>query len=147
MMDASYNYLMESSKVKVKVDFKIPATAVAQSKKGWAGQGSLETSPTLARFVYEGRAPGLGAESIIAYSPKKDIDIPGVVEEKKFKEYTANPNQPYSNYASLGILVDKDVKVSHWVKADTEAYLAKAEKALNGYLDFMVEKLLDSSGG
>ncbi len=146
MLDASYNYLMESSKVKAKVNFEMPTVAAAQSKEGWAGQGSGETSPTLARFVYKGRAPGLGAESIIAYSPKKDIDIPGVIEEKKFKEYTANPNTPYSNSASLGILVDEEVKVSHWVQADTEAYLAKAEESLNGYLDFMVEKLLDSSG-
>ena len=145
-LDASSNYLMESSKVKAKVSFKMPATAVAQSQKGLLGQGHIATNPTMARFVYKGKAIGAGAESMISYSPKKDIEIPGVIEKKKFKEYTANPNQPYSNYASLGILVDKDVKVSHQVQADTEAYLKNAEEALNGYLDFMLTRLAESAG-
>nr|WKN38811.1 hypothetical protein K4G66_08855 [Tunicatimonas sp. TK19036] len=145
-LDASSNYLVESSKVKAKVNFKLPSSAIAQSEKGLLGQGSATSSPTLARFVYKGKAAGAGAESIIAYSPKKDIEIPGVIEKKKFKEYTANPNHPYSTPAYYGIMMEKDVKVSHRVQADTDAYLASAEESLNSYLDFMVDRLLESAG-
>ncbi|MEQ9439591.1 MAG: hypothetical protein RIG62_11115 [Cyclobacteriaceae bacterium] len=146
-LDASSNYLVESTKVKAKVNFKMPASAVAQSEKGLLGQGSVATSPTIARFVYKGKAAGLGAESMIAYSPKKDIEIPGVIEKKKFKEYTANPNHPYSTPSYYGVMMEKDVKVSHRVQADTEAYLKSAEESLNAYLDFMLERFLESAAG
>jgi hypothetical protein len=139
------NSFAGASKMKGKVDFVLAATGVGTSTEGIFGS-KVETSPTIERVVWKGGAAGAGALSIIQFSPKGDISIEGVVENKKFKEYVSN--SAYSpSYSSIVISDDKKIEVSHQVKADRAAYKEKALQALNEYLDHMIQKLITRANG
>ena len=134
-----------AAKMKGNVNFVLAATAIGTSSEGFFGS-KIETSPSLERVVWKGGAVGAGALSIIQFSPKSDISIEGVVEQKKFKEYVSS-NSYKPSYANIVITQDKKIEVSHQVKADREAYKTKSLQALNEYLDQMIQKLLDSANG
>lgn len=143
-LEGSSSYLVESSKMKGTVDYKLTATAVAQSSEGIFG-GKIETAPSIVRIVWKGGAPGAGALAMVQVSPKGDISIPGVVEKKKFKEYVSAPTN-YSNYYNGFLTIDsKEVNVTHMVKADREAYISKTQEALDQYLDYVVTKFIDNA--
>ena len=128
--------------MKGNVDFVLAATAIGTSSEGFFGS-KIETSPTIERVVWKGGAVGAGALSIIQFSPKSDISIEGVVEQKKFKEYVSS-NSYKPSYANIVIT---QIEVSHQVKADRDAYKTKSLQALNEYLDQMIQKLIDSANG
>ncbi|MFQ3213023.1 MAG: hypothetical protein ACI9L9_002048 [Marivirga sp.] len=139
------NSFANAAKMKGKVDFVLAATGVGTSSEGIFGS-KIETSPTIERVVWKGGAAGARALTIIQFSPKGDISIKGVVEDKKFKKYVSNSAfGPF--YSSIVIFLDKKIEVSHQVKADRAAYKEKALQALNEYLDQMIQKLIDSANG
>jgi hypothetical protein len=135
-------YFNDATRMKGTVNYQIPDKAVAQSAEGFFG-AKIETSPTLVRFVWKGGAAGLGALTILSIAPKKKIEIPGVIEQKKFKQY-ASPNASYStSYSS--IVSRKEIEVTHQVKADREAFRAKTQQALNEYLTAVVDSFIASA--
>jgi hypothetical protein len=135
-------YFNDATRMKGKVNYQIPQKAIAKSAEGFFG-AKIETSPTLVRFVWKGGAAGLGALSILAIAPKKKIEIPGVMEEKKFKEY-ASPNISY-NTSYSSIVSRKEIEVTHIVKADREAFKTKTQQALNEYLTAVVDSFIENA--
>ncbi len=142
------SFINEASKLKGTINYEIPPSAIAQSAEGILGGGTVKTSPTVARVVWKGGAAGAGALSMFSFTPKKSIDVPGVVESKKLKEYVS-PSYNYNNnpYSPIVFSTKKELNVSHVVKADTEAFKTQTEKALNEYLDFLVDDFIAKSNG
>lgn len=142
------SFINEASKLKGIVSYEIPESAIAQSADGLLGNGSIATAPTIMRIIWKGGAPGAGALSNYTYIPKKGIEIPGVVESKKFKEYVS-PSYNYNNnpYSSLVFSVKKDLDVSHVVKTDAKAYEEQTQQALNEYIDKVVDTFIENSKG
>ena len=139
-------YINDATKLKGVVNYEIPPSAIAQSAEGIFGS-KIETNPTSVRVVWKGGAAGAGALAMIALTPKKGIAIPGVLEEKKFKEY-ASPNVNYNNsFAPIVIQDRKEITVSHQVKADREAYIKKTQQALNEYLSIVVDSFIANANG
>jgi hypothetical protein len=143
-LEGSSSYLTESSKMKGTVDYQLVTSAVAQSSEGIFG-AKMETVPSLIRIVWKGGAAGAGALAMVQVSPKSDISIPGAVENKKFKEYVT-PSVNYLNYYNGFLSIDgKEVRVTHMVKADRDAYVRKTEEALDQYLDYAVSKFIENA--
>lgn len=134
-----------ATQLKGVVNYEMPPAAIGQSATGVFGS-KVESVPTSARFVWKGGAPGAGAMSIVYLYPKKAVDIPGVVEKKKFKEYTSNSNY-MGSFGAMLISDRKDVKVSHQVKADRAAYIEKTQQTLNEYLSMVVDAFIANANG
>lgn len=133
----------DATKMKGVVEYQIPEVAIAKSAEGFFG-AKIETARVSSRVVWKGGAAGLGALSILNYTPKGKIEIPGVMDEKKFKEYVT-PDRSYNvTYAGVSYTNDKELEVSHQVKADPEAYKKKTQQALNEYLGLVVDKFIAS---
>ena len=142
-IEGNSSYVTEATKMKGVVNYQLPESASAQSAEGIFGS-KMEISPVLARIVWKGGMNGAGANSILHYSPKGGVEISGVMEEKKFKEYVA-PNVSYNtNYAGVSYINDKELEVSHQVKADPQVYKEKTQQALNEFLSLVVDKFIAS---
>lgn len=138
------SFINDASKLKGTVKFIVPASAIAQSSEGFLGNGSIQTKQTSAKVVWKGRGKGAAAEAYINVIPKKDYEIEGVVEKKKFKEYVSPSPSVYTN-AYFGILYsnNKEVQVSHQVQADNAAYKEKALENLKKYIDTVLAAMLE----
>ncbi len=137
-------YFNDATKMKGVVNYQIPQTAIAKSAEGIFG-AKIETNPTMVRFVWKGGLAGAGALSILAMTPKNKIEIPGVMEQRKFKEY-ASPNVSYNtSYSSM--VSRKEIEVTHQVKADRAAFKLKTQQALNEYLSAVVDAFIANSNG
>jgi hypothetical protein len=144
-IEGNSSYVTDATKMKGVVEYQIPEVAIAQSAEGFLG-AKMETSRVAARVVWKGGMNGSGANAILSYSPKGKVEIPGVMEEKKFKEYVA-PSMSYNTtYAGVSYTNDKEIEVSHQVKADRAAYKAKTQQALNEYLTLVVDNFIASLG-
>ncbi len=140
-IEGSSSLLTDATKMKGTVNYQMPETAIAQSAEGIFGS-KIETSPVVARIVWKGGLNGAGANSILSYSPKGKIEIPGVVEEKKFKEYVSPDRSFVTSYSGIIFTKNKELEVSHKVKADRAAFKSKTQQALNEYLDLVVDNFI-----
>jgi hypothetical protein len=140
-IEGSSSLLTDATKMKGVVEYQMPESAIAKSAEGFFG-GKIETSRVVNRVVWKGGAAGLGALTILQNSPKNKIEIPGVMEEKKFKEYVT-PDRNYStSYSGIVYRNNKELEVSHQVKADRAAYKAKTQQALNEFLSITVDNFI-----
>jgi hypothetical protein len=144
-IEGNSSYVTDATKMKGVVQYQIPEVAIAKSAEGLLGS-KIETSRIAARIVWKGGMNGSGANTILSYSPKGGIEIPGVMEEKKFKEYVAPDVSYNTTYNGVAYTNDKELEVSHQVKADRAAYKAKTQQALNEYLSMVVDNFLASLG-
>jgi len=136
----------DATKMKGVVNYQIPDAAMAQSAEGIFGS-KIEISPVVTRVVWKGGAAGAGARTIMAVSPKKRIEIPGVMEQKKFKEYVSPDRSYNTSYSGIVFSHNKELEVSHKVKADREAYRQKTQQALNEYLEYVVNQFIENLNG
>jgi hypothetical protein len=104
----------------------------------------IEVSSVVARIVWKGGMNGSGANTILSYSPNGGVEIPGVMEEKKFKEYVTPDVSYNTTYQGVAYTNDKELEVSHQVKADPAAFKAKTQQALNEYLSLVVDNFIAS---
>jgi hypothetical protein len=140
-IEGSSSLITDATKMKGVVNYQMPEAAIAKSAEGIFG-AKVETSSVNERIVWKGGAAGMGALTILSYFPKGKIEIPGVVEEKKFKEYVT-PNVNYqTSYSGIVFQTNKELEVSHQVKADRAAFKAKTQQALNEYLSLMVDNFI-----
>lgn len=137
------SYVTDATKMKGVVDYQLPEAAIAKSAEGIFGS-KIEVSPVVARIVWKGGMTGAGANTILSYSPKGSVEIPGVVEQKKFTEYVSPDRSYNTSYSGIVYTRDKELEVSHQVKADREAFKTKTQQALDEYLDVVVEKFIAS---
>ncbi|HNP19699.1 MAG TPA: hypothetical protein PKL31_14775 [Fulvivirga sp.] len=145
-IEGSSSLVTDASRMKGVVNYQMPESAIAKSAEGFFG-GKIEVAPVMTRVVWKGGASGLGATTIMAFSPKKKIEIPGVVEQKKFKEYVT-PDRNYStSYSGIVYNNKKELEVSHQVKADREAFKTKTQQALNEYLGQVVDQFIANLNG
>jgi len=142
-IEGNSSYVTDATKMKGVVNYQLPASAIAKSTEGIFGS-KIEVSPVVARVVWKGGAAGLGALSILSYSPKSGVEIPGVMEVKKFKEYVTPDRSYNATYAGISYTNNKELEVSHQVKADPEAYKEKTQQALNEYLSLVVDNFIAS---
>ena len=142
-IEGNSSYVTDATKMKGVVEYQIPEVAIAKSAEGFFGS-KIETSRVAARVVWKGGMNGSGANTILSYSPKGKIEIPGVMEEKKFKEYVSPDVSYNTTFNGVAYTNDKEVEVSHQVKADPAAYKAKTQQALNEYLSMVVDNFIAS---
>lgn len=142
-IEGNSSYVTDATKMKGTVNYQLPESAIAKSAEGVFGS-KIEVSPVVARIVWKGGMNGAGANSILSYSPKGGVEIPGVMEEKKFKEYVTPDRSYNTNWAGVSYTNDKELEVSHQVKADPEAFKAKTQQALNEYLSLVVDNFIAS---
>ncbi|TXE11196.1 hypothetical protein [Algoriphagus aquimarinus] len=142
-IEGNSSYVTDATKMKGVVQYQMPEVAIAKSAEGIFGS-KIETSRVAARVVWKGGMNGAGANTILSYSPKGGIEIPGVMEEKKFKEYVTPDRSYNTTYAGVAYTNDKELEVSHQVKADRAAYKTKTQQALNEYLSLVVDNFIAS---
>jgi hypothetical protein len=140
-IEGNSSYVTDATKMKGVVNYQLPESAIAKSAEGIFGS-KIEVSPVVARIVWKGGAAGLGALTILHYSPKGGVEIPGVMEEKKFKEYVTPDVSYNTTYQGVAYTNDKEMEVSHQVKADPVAFKAKTQQALNEYLSLVVDNFI-----
>ncbi len=145
-IEGSSSMVTEASRMKGVVNYQIPETAIAKSSEGIFG-GKIETAQVMTRVVWKGGAKGMGAGTIMAFSPKGEIEIPGVVEQKKFKEYVTPGVSYNTSYSGIVYTNKKELEVSHQVKADREAFKSKTQQALNEYLAYVVDQFIANLNG
>ena len=93
-IEGNSSYVTDATKMKGVVNYQLPESAIAKSAEGIFGS-KIEVSPVVARIVWKGGMNGAGANTILSYSPKGGVEIPGVMEQKKFKEYVT-PDRSYN---------------------------------------------------
>ncbi|WP_339866631.1 hypothetical protein [uncultured Algoriphagus sp.] len=140
-IEGNSSYVTDATKMKGVVEYQMPEVAIAKSAEGILGS-KIETNRANVRVVWKGGMNGAGANTILSFTPKGGVEIPGVMEEKKFKEYVAPDVSYNTTYAGVAYTNDKEVQVSHQVKADPVAYKAKTQQALNEYLSLVVDKFI-----
>jgi hypothetical protein len=142
-IEGNSSYVTDATKMKGVVNYQLPESAIAKSAEGVFGS-KIEVSPVVARIVWKGGMNGSGANTILSYSPNGGVEIPGVMEEKKFKEYVTPDVSYNTTYQGVAYTNDKELEVSHQVKADPAAFKAKTQQALNEYLSLVVDNFIAS---
>lgn len=142
-IEGNSSYVTDATKMKGVVDYQLPESAIAKSAEGIFGS-KIEVSPVVARIVWKGGMNGAGANSILSYSPKGSVQIPGVLEQKKFKEYVTPDRSYNTTYAGVSYTNNKELEVSHQVKADPVAFKEKTQQALNEFLSLVVDNFIAS---
>lgn len=142
-IEGNSSYVTDATKMKGVVNYQLPESAIAKSAEGVFGS-KIQVSPVVARIVWKGGMNGSGANTILSYSPKGGVQIPGVMEDKKFKEYVTPDRSYNATYAGVSYTNDKELEVSHQVKADPVAYKEKTQQALNEYLSLVVDNFIAS---
>lgn len=83
----------------------------------------------------------------MAFSQKGKIEIPGVMEKRKFKAYVTRGRSSATSYSGIVYTNKKELEVSHQVKADREAFQSKTQQVLNEYLSHVVDQFIVNLNG
>lgn len=83
----------------------------------------------------------------MAFSSKGKIEIPSVVEKRKFKAYVTRGRSSATSYSGIIYTNKKELEVSHQLKADLEAFQSKTQQALNEYLSHVVDQFIVTLNG